>query len=85
MWKVPRKKIILQSRQSRIRNVGEIMANYRSNKSNFLKVKCVDCGNQQVVFDHAASNVKCIICGKTLVKPKGGKSEITAQIVEVMD
>ena len=54
-------------------------------KGNFLKVKCLDCGNQQTVFDHAASTVQCIICGKTLVKPKGGKSEILAQIVEVLD
>lgn len=59
-----------------------IMGNHRSN---FLKVKCLDCGNQQTVFDHAASNVQCIICGKTLVKPKGGKSEIVAQIIEVLD
>ena len=58
------------------------MGNY---KGNFLKVKCLDCGNQQTVFDHAASTVQCIICGKTLVKPKGGKSEILAQIVEVLD
>ncbi len=53
--------------------------------SNFLRVKCVDCGNQQVVFDHAASVVQCIICGKSLVKSRGGKSEIVAQIVEVLD
>ena len=57
----------------------------RDHRSNFLKVKCLDCGNQQTVFDHAASTVQCIICGKTLVKPKGGKSEIVAQIVEVLD
>ncbi|SCG86736.1 30S ribosomal protein S27e [Methanobacterium congolense] len=61
------------------------MAKFRTQKSNFLRVKCVDCGNQQVVFDHAASNVQCIICGKTLVKSKGGKSEIKAQIIEVLD
>ncbi|MCE5214635.1 MAG: 30S ribosomal protein S27e [Methanobacterium sp.] len=61
------------------------MANFNKTKSNFLKVKCIDCGNQQIIFDHAASNVQCIICGKTLVKPKGGKSEIVAQIIEVLD
>ena len=61
------------------------MASFRSSKSNFLKVKCIDCGNQQIVFDHAASTVQCIICGKTLVKSQGGKSKIVAQIVEVLD
>jgi small subunit ribosomal protein S27e len=53
--------------------------------SNFLRVKCGDCGNQQIVFDHAASKVQCIICGKSLVLSKGGKSEIVAQIIEVLD
>ena len=61
------------------------MVVFQNTKSNFLRVKCLDCGNQQIVFDRAASNVQCIICGKTLVKPKGGKSQITAQIVEVLD
>lgn len=61
------------------------MVKFRTNKSNFLRVKCTDCGNQQIVFDHAASNVKCIICGKTLVKSQGGKSQIKAQIIEVLD
>jgi small subunit ribosomal protein S27e len=61
------------------------MAVLQNTKGNFLKVKCMDCGNQQVVFDRAASVVQCIICGKTLVKPKGGKSQITSQIVEVLD
>jgi len=45
----------------------------------------MDCGNQQVVFDRAASYVQCIICGKTLVEPTGGKSKIKAQILEVLD
>ncbi|MDZ4171163.1 MAG: 30S ribosomal protein S27e [Methanobacteriaceae archaeon] len=61
------------------------MAVIQNTNGNFLRVKCMDCGNQQVVFDRAASVVQCIICGKTLVKPKGGKSQITSQIVEVLD
>ena len=61
------------------------MAVIQNTNGNFLRVKCMDCGNQQVVFDRAASVVQCIICGKTLVKPKGGKSQITSKIVEVLD
>lgn len=51
---------------------------------NFLRVKCLDCDNEQIIFDRAASNVQCIICGKTLVKPSGGKSQIFANINEVL-
>ena len=53
-------------------------------RGNFLRVKCLDCDNEQIIFDRAASNVKCIICGKTLVKPAGGKSRIFANINEVL-
>jgi small subunit ribosomal protein S27e len=53
-------------------------------RGNFLKVKCLDCDNEQIVFDRAASNVQCIICGKTLVKPLGGKAKITAHIDSVL-
>ena len=53
-------------------------------KGRFLRVKCLDCDNEQIIFDHAASNVKCIICGKTVVKPLGGKSKIMAKITKVL-
>jgi len=53
-------------------------------RGNFLKVKCLDCDNKQIVFDRAVSNVKCIICGKTLAKPLGGKAKITAHIDSVL-
>lgn len=58
---------------------------FYESRSNFLRVKCLDCGNQQIVFDRAASYVQCIICGKTLVEPTGGKAKIRAQILEVLD
>ena len=41
--------------------------------SKFFKVKC-DCGNEQVVFSHAAMTVKCLSCGKVLLEPMGGKA-----------
>ncbi|MDR2544724.1 MAG: 30S ribosomal protein S27e [Methanobrevibacter sp.] len=53
-------------------------------KGQFLRVRCLDCDNEQIVFNKAASNVKCIICGKTVVKPLGGKSKIMAKITEVI-
>jgi small subunit ribosomal protein S27e len=53
-------------------------------KGQFLRVRCLDCDNEQIIFNKAASNVQCIICGKTLVKPLGGKSKIIAKITEVI-
>ncbi|HHQ45479.1 MAG TPA: 30S ribosomal protein S27e [Candidatus Altiarchaeales archaeon] len=57
----------------------------RDTKSRFLKVKCSDCGNEQVIFDSAASNVKCLVCDKTLAESQGGKAKVLGEIVEVLD
>jgi small subunit ribosomal protein S27e len=53
-------------------------------RGKFLKVTCLDCDNEQIVFNRAASTVQCIICGKTIVKPKGGKSDVFARVTEVV-
>ncbi len=47
--------------------------------SRFLKVVCDDCGSEQIVFSHAASEVYCLVCGKKLAEPTGGKAKILAK------
>lgn len=54
-------------------------------KSRFLKLKCSDCGNEQAAFGNSASLVKCLACGKILVRPRGGKAEILTKIIAVLD
>ena len=54
-------------------------------KSKFIKVKCPDCENLQIIFDHPSTIVKCIICGRTLAEPTGGRGHIKAEIVEVLE
>jgi len=54
-------------------------------KSRFLKVKCNDCNNEQVIFGSASSIVVCQVCGSTLAKPTGGKGIIKTQILEVLE
>ncbi|MCD6208697.1 MAG: 30S ribosomal protein S27e [Thermoprotei archaeon] len=53
-------------------------------KSRFVLVRCPDCGNEQVVFDHASMEVKCLLCGRVLAKPTGGKARIEAEILQVL-
>jgi small subunit ribosomal protein S27e len=54
------------------------------NITKFVKVKCADCGNEQIVFSKAAMVVPCNVCGTTLAEPQGGvarfKGEITAEL-----
>ncbi len=49
----------------------------------FVKVKCPDCGNEQIMFLRASVPVKCHVCGATIAVPTGGKAEIRGEIVEV--
>ncbi|MHB8606524.1 MAG: 30S ribosomal protein S27e [Thermoplasmatota archaeon] len=57
----------------------------RQATSKFLKVKCKDCENEQIVFNKPATRVACNVCGATLAEPVGGlgvlKGEVTAEYV----
>jgi len=54
-------------------------------RSKFLRVKCPDCGNEQIIFSHISNIVHCNICNSTLAEPTGGKARITAEIIEVLE
>ena len=54
-------------------------------KSKFYKVKCDDCGSEQVIFDSIASKVKCLVCGKLLAEPRGGKARVLAKEVKPLE
>jgi small subunit ribosomal protein S27e len=51
----------------------------------FVKVKCLDCNNVQVMFEKASTVVKCEVCGTTLAKPGAGKADIKGTLVEALD
>lgn len=54
-------------------------------ESKFIKVKCEDCGNEQVIFEKPSSKIKCLACDKILAEPTGGKAIIKAQVVGPVD
>jgi small subunit ribosomal protein S27e len=51
-------------------------------RSSFLKVKCKNCGNIQIVFSHVSRPVQCNVCNELLARPTGGKAEIEGEIIE---
>jgi len=57
----------------------------RETRSKFLKVKCPDCENEQLVFEKATSVVECTVCGRVLAEPAGGKAVIKADIVATFE
>jgi len=54
-------------------------------ESRFIKVRCRDCENEQVLFNKASNVVSCHICGSKLAVPRGGKAEIKGEILEVIE
>ena len=53
--------------------------------AHFLKVKCKDCNNEQIIFEKASSSVICQVCGGILAESKGGKVKIKAEVVEELE
>lgn len=47
----------------------------------YYKVQC-KCGNEQDVFDHVSSIVKCGSCKEPLAHPSGGRAVIHGKIVK---
>lgn len=54
-------------------------------RSRFLRVKCLKCGNEQIVFSHAVNRVSCNVCGAELAQPSSGKAIIKGEIVTVLE
>jgi small subunit ribosomal protein S27e len=53
--------------------------------SKFVKVHCSKCKNEQIIFGNVSTEVKCLVCGKTLAEPSGGKSRVKSKILEVFE
>ena len=53
-------------------------------KSRFLKVECLKCKNEQIIFNKASDDVKCLVCGNILAETTGGMSIIKSKILKVL-
>jgi small subunit ribosomal protein S27e len=51
----------------------------------FITVVCPDCENEQTVFEKAASEVSCAVCGHTLASSTGGKATIEGEVTAVVE
>jgi len=61
------------------------MKKIKESSSKFIKIRCPKCKNEQIIFGKAASEVKCLVCGKELASSAGGKAKIKARVLEVLD
>jgi len=57
----------------------------REPTSRFIKLRCLKCKNEQIVFGKPSTEVKCLVCNKPLMEPSGGKGRVKARILEVLE
>jgi small subunit ribosomal protein S27e len=57
----------------------------RESDSKFIKIRCPKCKNEQIVFGKASTTVLCLVCGKDLAGPTGGRTRIKARVLEVLE
>lgn len=53
--------------------------------SSYVKAKCSDCGNEQIVFRRASTHVVCTVCSTPLATPGGGVATFHGEIVESLE
>ena len=51
----------------------------------FVKVKCADCENEQVVFLRPTTRISCQVCGATMAEPTGGRADLKGQVTEKLE
>lgn len=54
-------------------------------RSSFIRVKCLKCGNEQMMFSNAVNKVSCNVCGTVLAEPSGGKAKIKGEVLAVFE
>ncbi|MGA3108014.1 MAG: 30S ribosomal protein S27e [Candidatus Bathyarchaeia archaeon] len=53
-------------------------------QSNFIRVKCPKCANEQVIFDRPSLAPHCSVCNEVLADPTGGKATLKSEVVQVL-
>ena len=52
--------------------------------SRFLRVRCISCESEQIIFSHCSTQVECQMCGEVLAETTGGKAKIKGAIIAVL-
>ena len=57
----------------------------KETSTKFIKVRCQKCKNEQILFGKASGTVLCLVCNASMAEPTGGKADITARVLEVLE
>ena len=53
--------------------------------SKFQKIKCSECEEEQIVYSHTTTVIKCNSCGNPIAQPTGSKAILFGKISETID
>ena len=53
-------------------------------KSKFPKIKCSQCEEEQIVYSHTSTVIKCNSCGNTIAEPTGSIAKIFGKVSETI-
>ena len=53
--------------------------------SKFQKIKCSECEEQQIVYSHTTTVIKCNSCGNPITQPTGSKAKLFGKISETIE
>ncbi len=68
----------------KIKESGDCNSMIKEPTTQFIKVRC-KCKNEQIIFSKSATIINCLVCGKPLASPTGGKSAVEARILEALN
>lgn len=57
----------------------------REPQGKFIRVRCQECKNEQVIYGKASMDITCLVCQQPLAKATGGKAQVDTQVLEVLD
>ena len=52
--------------------------------SRFQKIKCSECEEEQVVYSHTSTVIKCNSCGNTIAEPTGSRAKLLGKVSETI-
>ena len=50
--------------------------------SRFQKVKCAQCEEEQIIYSHTSTVIKCNSCGNIIAEPTGSIAKIFGKVSE---
>ncbi len=52
--------------------------------SQFIRVQCNECQNEQTVFSSVSTVVHCQVCNAVIAEPTGGKTHVVGKYVRTL-